>query len=523
MKSISGIIEIPDDGCLERRISDLNHMYWRLGPADLVISKKSISNSKIKTYSYFSGLSFNKISDLNILYDQISANFSRNHIGKMKIEFEEIVVCCWNVFSKYDCRFHITKDKKITINTYDCNNNQIFVKNISFKEATLSSALRFWIPYEQLFRSLYNLQSYKVDEKSMPAYFSYNDLARIASELQPSEDLEYALAIYCLTNLKGNEFYSIIDSFLKPFPRIVARILHFIPYSSNLANNLYHYLINSQQLSPDDIYIAKCILEMSSSRNDKATIQKITPLLQNSVWSSPSSCMCFAKYLINNKKFEDAKTIANGAFFSLEYKEPERRSCVQKNVCYQNGFFLKPSPSKIEIEIIESQADEESDFIYKIVSELKENYEISKLKDVYNYPLMKPKNGEVIYLYFKGNTNRNNSESSFDIDDLEDLYDPGVSAQLTVPQSFYNLPFSPFFDDVLKTIETESLALERLIRNGSVKTKDGARYALVLGLKTGNKKAFKIGMNYFRNKNRIRPIHFLLEMAIYAKNGGELP
>lgn len=526
MKPISGLLELPDPGKLQARVDSIKATPCGLGPADLVILTKKGPNGSFKTYSYFSGLDIFKEQDAISFFEALSTQIPHKMLKIQQYQIENILICCWNPFCKLDTRIEVTSAKSVSLKVYDTENKIVEKPDNVWREVGLSSLLRNWIPYDQLYRSIYNLwyvDSYPLNMLN-PKTLSDDDISYIVDYLQPSLDLEYALAAYLLANCQNQEFYNKVAQLKKPFPRLIAAILRFVPLSSSIAERLYDDLNTSHQICPDDITIIKALLELSHHRNDKAKIQSIANYFKNSAWSSPLSCMCFAKSFINSKKYEEAKITVNGSFYCREYKEPEHSKFSPKLPEKPSGRAPRSVPRSIEKEIIESQLDEESDFIYRVVFELRESYGVMRLKDAKKYPTIRPKNGEIPQQSYKGNTNMSfNGEAPMHGDDLDDLFDPGVTSSMAVPQSFYYLPFSTYFFDVLEVIDEESDHLAKLKRDGSVSSQEDARRAAVLALKTGDREALRIALAFFESKRRLRPVHFLLEMAIYARSGGDVP
>lgn len=522
MKPISGLVEIPDTGRLKERVEFLKNNNAGLGPADLVLLTKKSGQNEFTTYSHFSGLNIHKENDAKDFFNDLDSRIPHKLLGQVQYELAKAVICIWNPFSKVDVRVQVDDSNNVTAKAYNSDNQESEFKQTMWREIGIASTLRYWFPYDQLFRSVYNLpyvECYPLNVKK-PSKLSEDDITFISENLNQSNDLDYALALYLLANTQNPDFFNYIVILRASFPRIPAAILHFIPLTSPLADKMYDYLVLTYAKYPEDSLLASILFEMASARKDKVRVNQVLPSIKNSYWSDPISCMCSAKSFMKSSKYEDSKVIANAAFYCREYQEPKLPKFEPELPEAPSGRAPRSVPRTIEKEIIESQLDGVSDIIYRIIFELRESYGVMRLKDAKNYP--QPKGGVLADQVYQGNTN--NSIESLNSDaELDELYDPGVTSHNNVPQMFYKLPFSTYFFDVLEVIDEESDQVSRLKRLGVVNTQPDARHAAILALKTGDREPLRIALKYFENKKRIRPVHFMLEMALYAKSGGDIP
>ena len=524
MKPISGYIELPLTDQIEKRRAEISNGVSGLGPADLVVLTKK-GDSQFSTYYFLSGVPFSDEESVKSYFKEISAKRPHKMLGKFQYSLIGIQIFVWNPFSSQDVHLSLDKENNFSVKVFDKDSNEIDISTQIWDEIAISSLLRFWIPYDDLFRAIYNLKRTNCHPLYVPQSvppFRNDQLQYIFEKLDHSSDSENALALYFLATLPQRDFYAAISQYRKRCPRLISSILRYVPMNSSIAEKLADPLILCFYQTPDDMTLAKTMVDLSYARHDKTRTGHVVPFLKNTMWSSPVACMCCARSFITNKKYDEAMFFLNAAFYAREFKLPVKEEYNPEKPDYPSGRAPRPTPRSIEKELIEVQLDEANDCIHSIIYELCDTYGAMRLKGALKYKLPQTADGKTVYNEFHGNTKNVVEENTYG-SELDLLFDPGITSQTTIPPSFTKLPLSTILIDLVNQIVTETQELSQAKRSGSVSSQENARYVATVALKSGDKEAFKIAMDYFQKHWRLRPIHFLMEMGIWAKAGGDLP
>ena len=524
MKPISGLIELPLTDQIQKRKEEISHGVSGLGPADLVVLTKKGDNT-FSTFFYLSGIPFKDEESVKSYFKELSSKRPHKMLGKFQYSIATIQIFVWNPFSFQDIHITYDKDDNFEAKSIDKESNELDLTTQIWEEIAIASLLRFWIPYDDLFRSLYNLKRTNCHPLNVPPSvppFRNDQLQHIFEKLNQSSDSENALALYFLSSLPQRDFYAAISQYRKLCPRLIASILRFVPMTSPIAEKLSDSLILCFYQTPDDITIAKTMVDLSYARHDKTRTGHIVPFLKNTMWSSPVSCMCCARSFITNKKYDEAMFFLNAAFYAREFNLPVKEEYKPQEPDNPSGRAPRPTPRSIEKELIQTQLDDFNDYIHGITYELCDTYGAMRLKGALKYKLPQTADGKSVVNQFHGNTKNIQDENTCG-SELDLLFDPGVTSQTTIPPSFTKLPLSTNLIDLVNEIVTETQELSQAKRSGSISTQENARYIATMALKSGDKDAFRIAMEYFQKHWRLRPIHFLMEMRVWSKSGGDLP
>ncbi|KAH0787032.1 chaps-domain-containing protein [Histomonas meleagridis] len=512
MDLVSDVPELPGD-LLPDRKEMLAQSTSELGPPDLVRIQKTGKNSNFLSH-YVIGTHIEGEKSIRSYHQWMLKNRPKKILGKYKYNITDFVYCCWNSFSNHDVHFKINanNDFSIEVHTLDKKPPNSDRQKL-FKEIRLSAVLRFWMNPSPLFRVIYNYpyKNYPEIRTVIPPKLTSDDLLYIATNHPQSYYVELAISNYLISIGNQIDIESNLHKLIPFLPRVASHVYRLLPNYISFKSRLSEFLIESYRFSPDDIFIAyNCIISSPQPINSESFL----PILLNSLWASPIACAGLAHLVMKSDDPEDAIFCLNAAFYAKLYHQSEAPKLEPTPVKSKKGARQKPSVFEKEL-LFSSQIIDNNLIIYQEFTELTKAITPIRLKTILKTKFVSTQ--DTIHVP---------SDTEFPIfhkqNEIDNLYDPGVASDISVPPVIRNIPLSTEFSRLANIALEDIYFRDQALRTKKIENEGDAQKALFVALRLNNEELYKIAIESLKTMKKMRPVYEVMRLKFKCEPNFEI-
>jgi hypothetical protein len=490
MRPLRGILELEEQQPGEfaaARSTSLQSRDVGLGPPDLVSLAKSTSKQPaVRHFHHLSGHPVSGVDSVANYYKGLAKMRPKSPFRGFRYELCGADYYCFNSFTQTDFHFKIESGGKVAVLDADAD-------DATWQQLKLSCVLRFWLAPSPIFRSFFNLEHayYPGLRLVAPPALSGEDLTYIVQTHRPSEDVELAVALY-LVGTVGSHIEELLTEVVQKFPAVLSFVWRLLPQKQAFVTRLAEKVYVSR---PDDTQIAFLFVSACVADEQYDQAMPAIPLLLNTMWCCPFSCLAMARLFTKLNRIEDAFACLNAACCARQY-QPSQSVELKDSVRFVTSKHSPAAPpNPIELEIIESQVSGLTFWLYKVTAELAIAVSLPRFRANYfgQFRTTEDIDSAIERASVPGTL------VSVSDPDLDDLFDPGVHGETKVPAFARELPLCRRFVSVASQV-LDQLTQDEMARSKQADVHDAKTLGL-LALKLEDPALFDIvGSTLKKNK-----------------------
>ena len=466
MLPIKGLVEVVNIDMLSSRDQMMKQGFTGLGPPDLVILKKigQSSGSEEVSSHHIEGLGVSSPSTFPLYFSRIIQNVKP---GK-NMKIVEGLYCCWNSFANVDVRIKVTNPGSSFFSFVSPSNEKYKISELTWRELSICSKLRFWRGATPLFASLFDLNSMTPPCLSYitPATIDPEDL-RFAVNAHPrSYELEVAIAQALFGINKHSLFFELVMEFSQILPNILSRIFFYCPQKSPIYERLLSIIDKVYYLSIDNIIFAFAMITLRLNNQDVKSTFQFIPILQSALWNEPLAGIALAKVCIALDRSEDALYFLNASCLSLYPAWQSNDIWLPNNMPVTKPKKApKVNTNSTENEIFLSPLSKSAFYLYRTLSKIAKDMGIIKLQTFLKFKFI-PSKADItklpkdeIYKIVEPD-----EFSNSDMLEINCLFDPGINSEPFLPNIVKTLPASQNFLDAAQIVINDSQMIAAMKR-----------------------------------------------------------
>jgi len=274
---------------------------------------------------------------------------------------------------------------------------------------------------------------------------SADDLDFLLENHPPCKALELSLAIFLVSH----------PDFLEPFTPKLARkfpfALHFLwqilprrpQFFANACGAVY-------AARPDDTRLAFLFVSACVADDEPDRALSAVPLLLNAMWCCPFACLAMSRLFLRLSRFEDSFDCLNACCYARQFSEAAQPA-ISLPATMQSRHCPSGSPSAMENEVLASQQFGVAFWLTRVTGEVVQRVMPKQFRSMLAGRFRAT--DETDRAIEAGSIPGSRIES---VEDSEQLFDPGVEGELTVPNFVKQLPlcqrFATVATDVLEYV-----------------------------------------------------------------------
>lgn len=524
MLPIKGLTEVINIDLVSSRDQMLKQGFTGLGPPDLVVLKKidqSTNNTEITSHhvegfqitspssfpAYFARIIQN-INDnesfSSSFFSATSSQFSSSSNAQLKktkskrnwldqtrnknITIKEGLYCCWNSFANVDIRIQVSIPGSCTYYSFIPNDQSYKISDLTWRELTICSTLRFWRGSTPLFASLFDLNSMAAPcvQYIVPPSLSEDDFRFAVGAHPKSFELEDSI-LHALIGMRNPSlFFKLLSEFSSTLPHLLGRVFFYVPPRCVRLHKRLLSILDTiyPPYGDDDVtFIFSLVVIRLSDDQIESTFEAV-PLLLSSLWNEPLAGIALSRISIALDHPEDALQFLNASSIAL------KPSWFEKNVWMPNMPVTKPketpriSASQIERDLFISPLGHSAFHLYRSIAAIAKKIGIIRLSSILNFKFIPSKVDSVkispsndLFPIVEPDDFVDHEDPGIDL-----LHDPGVSQEPKVPAAVKTLPTSQSFLDAAKLVISDMQNLEAFKReSGNLSATNGQKIGLDVG------------------------------------------
>lgn len=515
MLPIRGLIEVINIDLVSSRDQMLKQGFTGLGPPDLVVLKKidqSTNNSEITSHhvegfqitspssfpAYFARIIQNINDNESFSSSFFSASTSQNSAASnsqqkkskakrnwydqnrvKNITIKEGLYCCWNSFANVDIRIQVSIPGSCTYYCFTPNEESYKVSDLTWRELTICSTLRFWRASTPLFASLFDFNSLAVPclQYIVPPSLLEDELRFVVSSHPKSSELSDSI-LHAMIGLKNPPlFFRLLEEFSPKMPHLLSRLFFYVsPKVLPLHKHLLSVLDNVYPcFADDDVNFAFSLVVLRLNNNEIEKTFKSVPLLLSSLWNEPLAGIALARISIALDRAEDALLFLNASSIAL------CPSWHDKHVWMPNMPVTKPkdtphsTTNQSERNLFISPLGHSAFYLYRSLAIIARKIGIIRLSSILKFKFISSRVDSVKISLSDDLFPIVEPDDFVDNEDpmLQLLNDPGVENEPIVPAAVKNLPTSQSFLEAAKLVISDMQTLEAIKRGDGNQTYSG--------------------------------------------------
>ena len=507
MIPLKGTIEVINMDLFSVRLQMLKQGFSGLGPPDLIVLTRSNDlnpNNYFKTYHHISGLSITSPSSFPAYFATLTRNIPKTLIGTPKFLITEGLCCSWNSFANVDIHLKVFNPGSCGFYYVTPNGEQYKISDLTWKELSISTALRFWRASEPIYSSLFDLSTIAapVVHQIRPQQLSPDDIRFTVAAHPPSKELDIAIAHAVLSLGNRQIIMELLKELIPLAPKVLGQLLRYIPQKSPIFTEVLNSVENAYFYASDDIIVAYSLLCGLLNKGEINKCKSVVPLLLNSLWINPLAGIGLSKLCLALDKPEDSLYYLNASCFS---RDPSWESSII-TLPIVSVIRSKGSPKMIQTQIEQylfiSPLSGNSFHFYRAIAELVKDLGSIKLLNLIKNKKFNVKNNfpkfPSIELYEQNQFLSQGITSSLLI---PDLFDPGIETKPIVPRLIEKLPTSQKLIDSTEFIIRELNQCENLRKSPEFTSDFEALKAVLLALRVGDFQLAEIALSFVQSKS----------------------
>ena len=530
MLPIKGLIEVANIDLLSSRDQMMKQGFTGLGPPDLVVLKKtdqSTNNSEISSHhiegfqitspssfpAYFAriiqNIRDNESFSSTFFSKPLSATLSGSNLPQKRpkskrnwldqnrnknLTIKEGLYCCWNSFANVDVHIKVCYPGSCSFFCETPNDEAYKISDLTWRELSICSALRFWRASTPLFASLFDLDSIAAPclQYSVPPSLSADDLRFAVTSHPKSAELEHAI-LHSLIGLRNPDlFIELLTEFSPKMPHLLSRLIFYVtPKCHTLHKGLLSIIDNVYSCCADDnvpFVFSLVILRLRS--NDVQSTFKAIPLLLSSLWNEPLAGIALSRICIALDKSEDALLFLNASSIALKPSWQSKLTWMPNLPVTKPKDSPKSQTNQTERDLFISPLSHSAFYLYRALATIAKKIGIIRLSSILKFKFIPsrvdsvkiPRDKELFPII----------EPDDFVDDkgtmLNFLHDPGIECEPEVPAAVRNLPTSQSFLDAAKLVINDVQTIEAIKRgdNYSFESNFNLLKRTIMSLKLGD-------------------------------------
>jgi hypothetical protein len=512
MKPIKGLIELEepsDNHFASLRAESLRTFRRGLGPPDLVSVRKSAGKQTSRSVHVLCGLQISGPDSLIQYFKSLERSRPTKAFRGFAYSVSGGDYSCFNSFTGTDVQFSAVSDSHGSFSVQLENSAAPVSDAVLWQQLRIASVLRFWAAPTPLFRAIQNLPHAHCDALRMlpVAVLTKDDFVYLISNHPPSRELDIAVS-YLLIGSAGGDFSERLGMAVGQLPRVLPLVWKILPahlgFMTPCAETVY-------RLFPDDTQVAYIFVSCCLEDGDFDRAQPAVPLLTNTMWCCPYSCLAMARLCAFKNEFDDAFACLNAACYARQYQVDAAQRLVQtESGVLHSKSSASPRPGIIEEEAVASQLSGLGYLLYRGVSELARKITPGRFKIMVSQRF---RTMEDVDKLLNGGSVAPADGAPPDRE-LDLLYDPGVFALqgFAIPQYVRDLPlcrrFAAVADSVVDDIGKGEAAVTSRQLDGFAET----RKCELLALKLEDNPLLEFVGGHVKKHKQLKAFHELLQL-----------
>jgi hypothetical protein len=494
MYPIRGLIEVVGIDLLSSREQMMKQGFTGLGPPDLVVLTKSEQNAFPPTISshHSIGIQISSPSSFPAYFAGLTHEFESRKRG-IKTNLIGGLYCCWNSFADVDIQLQVFNPGSCGFTYTTSNPLQYKVSDLTWRELSICTVLRFWRGVDPIFSSLFDIKTIYPPAVALiePPLLSADDIRFAVAAHEPCDELNTAVA-HCLIALAdATLFLDLLTEFSTIMPRVLVRVMQYCPRECPLFGRFAHLWDELWPRAATDVGFAFALVRVRMEEEGGGTEQldRIVPLLLASLWNEPLAGIALAHISLRYNRPENAMLFLNASAVAVK---PAWQSSL---VHMPNMPSTKPkgSPknveSPIESELMISQLSGPSFHLYRAIAAVAKDLGLIKMQTYLRRRFLPSRVDSrtiprgTIFPMAEPEEFLNAEISSAEI---HLLVDPGVVAGPNVPRLVDRLPTSQHFLDAAQLVIHDLQTAEAAKRSPEFASDFEAMKMAILGLRLGD-------------------------------------
>ena len=490
MIPIKGIVEVVEIDLLSSRMQMLQQGFSGLGPPDLVVLKKTdqVTGQVAQSSHHISGLDISSPSSFPAYFAQLVDIFRENRKAKLT----EGLCCAWNSFAEVDIHTQVCNPGSCTYWAETPNSTNYKISDLTWRELSISTVLRFWRGMDPLFSSLFDVRTMAPPALTLktPPKLAPDDIRFAVAAHPMSDELEISLA-HCLIVMGDPELMmDLISEFGYRMPRILHRILVYCPPRSPLFHRFSQHLERIISYASDDVAFVFSFVCLKVSANCKREeLERFIPLLLASLWNEPLAGIALAKISLKYDHRDDSLLFLNASSVAVTPAWMSGIVYMPNMPCTKAKNAPRSDESSIENELMITQLSGTAFHLYRTIADV-----IRELGTVRIQTILKNRPYSV-----KIDSQRLPRDSVYPTTDLDEyisnemspsefafLLDPGVTGEPRVPRLVRCIPMTQHLLDAIQLVLNDLQTAEALKKNPEFSSDFDALKTAILGLRLGD-------------------------------------
>jgi hypothetical protein len=493
MFPIPGLIEIVGIDLLSSREQMMKQGFSGLGPPDLVVLTKSDQSASppIKHSHHCVGLQISSPSSFPAYFAGLTRALDSAKRGP-RYSLVSGLYCCWNSFADVDIHLSVFNPGSCGFYYTTPNNESYKVSDLTWRELSICTVLRFWRGVDPIFSSLFDIRAMYPPAVSLtePPILGPDDIRFAVAAHRPCDDLEIAVAHGLLAISNAAAVSELISEISHISPRVLMRILRYCPPRCPLFSGFARLLGDLVADAADDVAFVFAFISLRMAADSGLEkCQPMVPLLLASLWNESLAGIALAKLALafhrpeNSLLFLNASCVAvKPAWLSSLLHMPNMPSTKSKD-------SPKNGESPIESELMISQLSGPSFHLYRTIAVVARDIGLIRMQTILRrrffpsriasqqlprgpiFPMTEPQD------FVNAELSRN---------EMALLVDPGLGGDPVVPRMVENLPTCQQFIDAAQLVLHDLQVAEAAKKGQEFANDFEAMKMVILGLRLGD-------------------------------------